>query len=276
MISSRCNDLIRSRGGGSISLSEVRLRIRNKIEASQIFDRVSFECWVHEHEPALSGISDFWDQCLAHVALCDILIVLYNGNAGFANDKGDLGICHAELMRARRSSPGKVRIIDVLRDASVEPPAVFDKAAAARNKRFNEYLGTQQSGKRFAKDDEDAIDLICEALQDAVVDLVRLGGRETRRGGYYEGEPLEWSRMDYVARKAAMEAVLRRHLAPELKSRNSRSSGQSTNTESSSVATPFPRRCRRPLPVRWSDARSSGIMSMSPKWTRRTPAARST
>jgi len=218
MISSRCNDPIRSRKGGSVLLSDVRLRIQQKIEASQIFDRVSFECWVHEHEPALSGIADFWDQCLAHVALCDILIVLYNGNAGFANDTGDVGICHAELMRARRSSPGKVRIIDVLRDASVEPPVLFDNAAAARNNRFAEYLGTQQSGKRFAKDDEDAIDLICEALQDAVVDLVRLGGRETRRGGYYEGEPLEWSRLDYVARKATMETVLRQHLAPELKS----------------------------------------------------------
>ena len=218
MISSRCSDQIRRASGEPIGMSGLRFDMKEQIESAEIFGKKSFQCFVHEHEPPLSAIADFWDECLDQVQECDILIVLYNGNAGFANKDGDLGICHAELMRALDTAPGKVRIVDVRRDASLPELPVYPKDQMERNQRFAEYLAFKQRGVRFAKDAEDAIEQTRAALQDAVVDLVTWGGREARKGRFDEGAPLVWSRMDYSTRKREMEAVLRRHLAPDVRS----------------------------------------------------------
>jgi len=47
------------------------------------------------------------------VKSCDLLVALYNGNAGSVNEQGDVGICHAELSTALNLSPGKVHLIDI-------------------------------------------------------------------------------------------------------------------------------------------------------------------
>lgn len=154
----------------------------------------------------MAANADFWDNCVSSVSRADILLVLYNGNAGFGNTSASIGICHAELMAALQNAGAKVRLIDVRRDASSsgKTPA-GDKA---RNQRFDEYLDAQQLGRRFARDDQDAIRLLLDALQDAVVEMVRLGGGETRKGRFDTGAPLDWSRLDYAQRKSAIERVL--------------------------------------------------------------------
>jgi hypothetical protein len=48
---------------------------------------------------------------------------------------------------------------------------------------------------------------------ESVRHLADLGGREARRGRDYEGAALEWSRLDYAGRRAAMRDVLRSALA---------------------------------------------------------------
>jgi len=44
---------------------------------------------------------------------CDILLVLSNGNAGWAKNKGDIGICHAELMTGLSQASGKVSLVSL-------------------------------------------------------------------------------------------------------------------------------------------------------------------
>ncbi len=211
MISSRCSDSIRKAGGGSVKLSDLRIEAKRTIEAFRLFNRDTFECWVHEDEAALPGNADVWDQCLNAVGRCDVLLVLFNGNAGFGKSREGIGICHAELMAAMQTAAAKVRLIDVKREASIGK-LTGDKE---RNSRFTRYLEGQEVGRRFAKDDQEALRFMLDALQDAVVEMVRLGGSETRRGRFDTGAPLDWSRLDYGQRKAAMEKVLNSSLKSE-------------------------------------------------------------
>jgi len=211
MVSSRCTDRIRSALGGSIPMSDLRLRIKQQIEAFQIFGYDSFECWVHEDEPAMDAGADFWDQCIDRVRKSDIVLVLYNGDAGFANEEGDVGICHAELKAAIDVAGARVRLIDVQQ-------ANADKSTgkSRRDRRFQDYVGRQQQlGKRFAANDEEAKSAILEALQDAVVEMVRLGSASARKSRFDTGSPLDWSRLDFGARKAAIEGVLRASLVED-------------------------------------------------------------
>jgi hypothetical protein len=55
MISSRCLDKIRTANGNSVDVSVLRVHTKGIIEAFQLFERDTFECWVHEDEPTMDG-----------------------------------------------------------------------------------------------------------------------------------------------------------------------------------------------------------------------------
>jgi hypothetical protein len=106
MISSRCNDPFPI--GTKNTLSDIRRELKRDIEATEVFGKKLFEVWINEETPPKGGTWDSWDVCLQAVADCDILLVISNGNAGWANDAGGIGICHAELMTGLSAAPGKV------------------------------------------------------------------------------------------------------------------------------------------------------------------------
>jgi hypothetical protein len=203
MISSRCNDRIRTADGGSMTLSEFRVEAKKAIEEFEIFGQPSFECWVHEDEPAMPAGVDFWEYCRTIVRARDIVLILFNGNAGHAKNESDVGLCHAELLAAREIGGARVRIIDV-QEANVGKLS----GSRARNQRFQDYIKDQDVGVRFAANSGEARERLLEALQDALVSMVREGSASSRRSRYDTGAPLDWSRMDFVGRKAAMEKVL--------------------------------------------------------------------
>jgi hypothetical protein len=205
MISSRCNDPFPA--GAATTLTDIRRELKREIEAIELFGKKPFEVWINEETPPKGGTWDSWDVCLQAVADCDILLVIFNSNAGWAKDAGGIGICHAELMAGLASAPGKVWLI------SLDP--VLSKAPdeAARNERFQDYARAQSlfrgSNVRTVADLKRRIR---EALHDAVVTLIQRGVRESSKGRFHSGEALDWSRLDFAARHEAMVRVLRHSL----------------------------------------------------------------
>lgn len=95
--------------------------------------------WINEDAPPEDATQDSWDACLKAVRDCDVLIVLSNGNAGWAKRAGEIGICHAEYMEGLASSRGKVRLIAL-------PNVPVDTAQAditQRNQLFQDYVALQ-------------------------------------------------------------------------------------------------------------------------------------
>ncbi|MBI1356224.1 MAG: DUF4062 domain-containing protein [Acidobacteria bacterium] len=203
MISSRCNDPIEL-DGTMQRFSDLRRRAKQEIESATLFGLSSFDCWINE-DASVDGGQDIWDACLDEVRKCDILLVLYDGDAGWTVNRGGIGICHAELQAALDAAPGKVRLIRIENPS----PAKADRDAARRNKLFADYLERQSRMYPTAHTGEEALDRIREALQDGVVGLVQLGGREARKGRFDSGSSLDWSRLDYLARKAQIERCVR-------------------------------------------------------------------
>jgi hypothetical protein len=110
MISSRCNDPV-VLAGAIVKFSELRRRIKTEIEAEELLGGKLFECWINEDAPPAEGSEDSWNTCLSQVRRADLLLVLYNGNAGWAKVSGDIGICHAELEAGLSSGAAKVRLV---------------------------------------------------------------------------------------------------------------------------------------------------------------------
>lgn len=209
MLSSRCKDLFSEKE--QTSLTDIRRELKRDIEAERIFDLQTFTVWINEDAEAQDHTADSWDACMQQVRECDILIVLYNGNAGWAKTGGDIGICHAEYAEGLRTSPSKVRIIEI---PTCGP--TIDVAQEERNQRFASYKGTV-SGFRGGEVASVA-DLrreVCKALVDAVLAQTRRGSVIAKDGRYDLGAALEWSRLDFIGRRAAMERELHAALASQ-------------------------------------------------------------
>ncbi len=203
MISSRCNDRFPQKPGGRV-LSDIRKDLKNEIEALELFGKPIFEVWINEDTPPQGGTWDSWDVCLQAVDDCDVLIALSNGNAGWAENGGDIGICHAELSRGLSRAPGKVRLI------SLGNIATSATAEDERNKRFQEYVNRQSlfRGGNVATE-ADLKARVKEAVRDALIMLAQVGVRESSKGRFHSGEALDWARLDFAARQKAMKNVLR-------------------------------------------------------------------
>jgi hypothetical protein len=205
MISSRCDDPFPARAGRS--LTEIRRQLKSGIEAAELFRKNLFEVWINEETPPKGGTWDSWDVCLQAVADCDILLVIYNGNAGWAQDAGGIGICHAELMTGLSIAPGKVWLVS-LEEVSAKTPEEAD-----RNSRFQEYVKAQSLFRGgTVKTVADLKSRVSDALCDALITLTQRGVKESSKGKFYAGAALDWSRLDFAARQQAMIQVVQRSL----------------------------------------------------------------
>jgi hypothetical protein len=203
MISSRCDDYFPVAQTTS-RLSDIRKDLKTEIEAVELFGKKLFEVWINEEAPPQGGTWDSWDVCMEAVNDCDILISISNGNAGWADAAGAIGICHAELMTALAVAPAKVRLV------ALENIPITEGDEGTRNQRFQEYVSKQSLFRGGNVRTIDELKSRCkEALYDATIALAQSGVREASHGKFHSGQALDWSRLDFITRQAEMRKVLR-------------------------------------------------------------------
>ncbi len=204
MISSRSKQRFPYGGNVNAQLSDIRKKLAGIIEKEDLFGEPLFEAWINELAPAAEGTDDIWDKCIEEVKKAELVIALYNGDAGWAKAGGEIGICHAELHEAYNSAPAKVRILQLT------PLAPRRKGPdGKRDDLFRDYVGSLH---RFTGDPcengEQVIELCRRTLREATGDMVKLGVREARKGRFYSGDALDWSHLDFRARQSAMVQIL--------------------------------------------------------------------
>jgi len=200
MLSSKCETEFPT--GSKRKLSDIRRDLKEEIEGIKFGGKQLFDVWINEETPPQGGTWDSWDVCIQAVGECDILIVLYNGDAGWAKDRGDIGICHAEMMAGLGQAPAKVRLIAL-------PKVATDNAdQMLRNHRFQDEVSKQSLFRGGTVSDEVSLKArVNEALRDAVICLAQAGSKDAARGKFHSGAALDWSRLDFRARRDAMVKV---------------------------------------------------------------------
>lgn len=205
MLSSRCNDKFPA--GAATTLTAIRRELKADIEGMEIAGLKAFEVWINEDADPAGGTWDSWDVCIEAAKDCDILLVISNGNAGWANGSGDVGICHAEMMTGLSIAPAKVRLI------ALDNIAITKDAAGTRNQRFQDELSKQSLFRGATVTSvNDLKARVKEALQDSVIALAQAGVRDAAKGKFHSGAAFDWSRLDFSTRQAEMVKVLRSSL----------------------------------------------------------------
>lgn len=198
MLSSRCNDPLLKEDGSITNYTDARRLIKSQLEKEEILGHSLFEVWINEDAPSTPGDSDSWDTCLSQVDKCDVLIAIINGNPGWAKSKDQIGICHAELMAGLNKSPGKVSIVKASKIDSTND----------KNEKFAKYVESQNLFRETFENQEQLIQVVKNAVVEAIKTLAKKGVREVSKGKYFAGDALAWSRMNYEKRASAIRETL--------------------------------------------------------------------
>ena len=208
MISSRCTSIVRD-GETWISMTEVRKRLQRELSIESLGGEPLFEVWISDNAPDQSqgDLETAWEKSLEEVSKADIVLVLYTGEAGWSPARG-IGICHAEFQQAWNDGPARLKVVRI-QEVRTAPK---DGAELARDALLETYFNELNPTSSAAACADEILARSREALREAVAGLVKLGGREARKGRFAYGTPLDWSRMDFTHRKKAMEEALGRGL----------------------------------------------------------------
>jgi len=197
LISSR-NALYTSESGSTFDLAELRKGLKRDIESARLFGEQIFDCWINEKEPAKSAGRDLWEECVAEVRRAHVVLVLYNGDAGWTGSDEGVGICQAELQAALHAGRARTRVIQL-------PPArVKDKRHASfRLQVSREQLFTGPPARTV----EEALETALASLVEVMTHQSRIGGFVLRKDAFAYGQALEWAKLDFAARSVAMRVA---------------------------------------------------------------------
>ena len=206
MVSSRSNSEVFDE---QVQLTDIRRRLQSMLHSVRWSNQTAedapaissgqqiFDVWIHESEPAKSTKRGPFDLSLDEIRKADIVIVLYNGEAGDKLDDRGIGICHAEFQEAVSRRGNIVYLIRL---------APLPSRPGPSDKKFREAIERARPFEKAVKSEQEMQQAILELLHKAVADLVKRGasgGRSRDRG-----LALDWSRLDMSRRRDKMRNAL--------------------------------------------------------------------
>jgi hypothetical protein len=203
MISSRCMDRVPAGEGAPKRLTDVREAIKQRLEAERLCGEQVFRVDITPEHPQAGADESFWEASIEAVRRADIVIVLYNGDAGFQHPQGG-GICEAEFNEAISSGASRTHVIIL---PQPDKPSKTKKERAL-DAHFADLIEKSRVAQTVASDATAALEKAMESVLAATLKQVGDGSRLARSGKADFGPSLDWSRLGFRERKEKMEKTL--------------------------------------------------------------------
>jgi len=185
--------------------------LKVQLEAELFLGNKIFEVTLNEEGFQQNFTQDAFNACLDKVSKADIVVILYNGDAGWAPDKkkNHNGICHEEYLIAVQDHPGMTYGINI---SGYFENTKYNTEQIKRNEsfkgdvigyyRFNEYAEAKS----------------VDQLQDYILRLVKSYIRESSDSAYKAkkdidrsntvfGKTLDWSKLNYNQRVEEIKSI---------------------------------------------------------------------
>lgn len=168
-------------------------------------DQSLFDVWIHEDDVGRAANTTTLEMSLREINNADIIVVLYTGEAGSAQNDSELGICHAELKEALDRRSELVMVMELL---------PLSTSTIERDRSFREYVNSLKIPRMQVNDEASLQNKVAEALQERIAQLVRRGCNVgTRKRD--RGQALDWNRLDLAARQLQMRKALQHSFSAE-------------------------------------------------------------
>lgn len=186
------------------TLEKLRKFIKTEFESIKFLDEKIFSIVTNEEGFESSFTSDAFDTCIKNIKKCDLIIILYNGDAGWApkNDKIVNGICHEEFITAVQDLPSMTKGINI---SSYFKNVVYEKDQKARNNKFEEDLNNYQ---RFFEvptvktkgEIESFVKKLISGYLKTAIDSAFKAQKEVDAVKTIFGKTLDWTKLTYKQR----------------------------------------------------------------------------
>lgn len=233
MISSRCNDKIICKNNEDLLFTNLRRYLKEELEREKILGSEYLDVFISE-DMSENVEGDALAKSLQEIIAADIILVLYNGNAGWVvDDTGGIGVCQAEFEEAFNNNPAKTCLIDFLRTENKNSlkfshdSGYIDYAEMTDieiNKKFQEYLDKtnivskkppEPESLTAAEYQEKILEIAKELLFKAFIRVYKT--LNVSKVKFTAGESLEWSKMNYTQRVKAIKDVIHDSISRNIK-----------------------------------------------------------
>ena len=224
MISSRCNDKIICKNNEELLLTDLRQYLKQELEKEKMLGFDYLDVFISENMN-VNVAGGALAQSLEAIIDADIILVLYNGNAGWVEEgTGGVGVCQAEFAEAYSNNPAKTRVIDFLRTVNKDALKFshesryidYDEIKEIDlHKEYQKYYDKLHRVSKKPPEPEDLtaeeyrlkiLQIAKESLFDAFLEVYKT--LNVSKVKFVAGESLEWSKMNYSQRAGAIKAVI--------------------------------------------------------------------
>jgi hypothetical protein len=192
------------------SLSDLRQFIREELESETFLGEKVLDVIINEESFNGDMSKDAFDICMNTMRSCHIIIIIYNGEAGWAITDHANGICHEEFLIAMNEFSGMTYAMS-LSDFFTLPRTEPEKE---KNDSFtlNITSSFRHMEKISASNVEELQKTVLKQVKGYILDAVQKSF-ETRKeevaGSNVFGETLDWSKLNYSERQDAIFSILK-------------------------------------------------------------------
>lgn len=191
------------------TLTEIRQYIRENLEEETVLGEKAFDVITNETSFKGNFSKDAFDNCLETMRSCNIIIILYNGEAGWsANDIPTNGICHEEFLLAVNEFSGMTWAMDISQYFKLPVGPEKEKNDAFSSDINRSFRHMERISKTTIADLEKTV---LKQIKGYILDAIEKSF-ETRKeevlGLNIFGETLDWSKLNYSERQEAILSKL--------------------------------------------------------------------
>jgi hypothetical protein len=195
----------------TFSLADLRGFLKKELAGQTFFDEQILDVKINEESFDSTIAKDAFDNCMSVMRSCNVIIILYNGEAGWAiaGSGSANGICHEEFLIAANEFSDMSFILDL--SEFFDSPT--DVEAQKRNALFAKDVGDffQHRTSVKAKDaDELKVNVLAQVRQYVLKAIEKAFATQKAvvSGASVFGDTLDWSKLNYAERKKELEKNL--------------------------------------------------------------------
>jgi len=210
-LSSKVTPVFENLDVNDFSFGDLRNFLKTELESQKYFGKRLFKIVMNEEGFEANFDKDAFDACIQAVEDSDIILILYNGDAGWApkRDKTANGICHEEYLIAVNEHASMTFAVNLTKYFE---NTKYDKDQIKRNSKF--YSDTDNLYRFKEYSEAETVDELKKYTLRLVIgyisksiDLAFIAKKQLDANNIVFGKTLEWHKLTYPQRIAEIKTL---------------------------------------------------------------------